>query len=388
MTVQVVDTGWKGQLKKALEADNSSLSIICPFIKAKVVQELMSHKPQGIRVITRFNLADFANGVSDVAALKILLDAGATVRGVQHLHAKLYIFGEKRAIITSANLTESALAKNHEFGMVCDDVEVLGECQRYFDDLWHRAGPDLNYCQAETWNQTIAENHMTGGRLNKNGSLEDFGVDAGLVETQQHVQQPNFSDASQAFVKLIGKSDSRAPLSSPIFEELTGGGCHWAVAYPRNRRPRSVEDGDAIFMGRLAEGPDTRIFGRAIGMKHKPGEDDATEEDIQKRDWKSSYPHYIRVHHGQFIAGEMRNGISLREMMDTLDADSFASTQRNAAKGEGNTNPRRSLRRQPAIRLSEDAFRWLTERLEAAFEEHGMITQAELDSLDWPPAPA
>ena len=383
MTVQVVDTGWKGQFKKALEADNSSLSIICPFIKAKVVQELMSHKPQGIRVITRFNLADFATGVSDVAALKILLDAGATVRGVQHLHAKLYIFGEKRVIITSSNLTESALAKNHEFGMVCDDVEVLEECQRYFDDLWHRAGPDLNYCQTETWNQTITEDHMTGGRPNKNGNLEDFGVDAGLVDTPKQPQQPNFYDPSQAFVKLLGMSDSRVPMSSPIFEELSRGGCHSAVAYPRNKRPRSVEDGDVIFMGRLAEGPDIRIFGRAIGMKYKPGRDDAMEEDVENR-----YPHYIRVHHGQFIAGAMGNGISLKNLMDTLGSDSFASTQRNAAKGEGNTNPQLSLRQQAAVRLSDQGVQWITERLEAAFEEHGMITQAELDSLDWPPAPA
>ena len=267
--------------------------------------------------------------------------------------------------------------------MVCDDVEVLEECQRYFDNLWHRAGPDLNYCQAETWNQTITENHLTGGRPIKNGSLEDFGVDTGLVDTQQHIQRPNFSDASQVFVKLLGMTDSRVPMSSPILEELSNGGCHRAVAYPRNKRPRSVEDGDVIFMGRLAEGPDIRIFGRAVGMKYKPGRDDATEEDPQNR-----YPHYIRVHHGQFIAGAMGNGISLNELMKTLEEDSFASTQRNAAKNKGNTNPRLSLRQQAAVRLSDDGFRWLTEHLETAFEEKGMITQAELDSLDWPPAPA
>ena len=36
--------------------------------------------PGKVRVITRFNLADFAEGVSDVAALRILLDAGARVK--------------------------------------------------------------------------------------------------------------------------------------------------------------------------------------------------------------------------------------------------------------------------------------------------------------------
>ena len=35
----------------------------------------------------------------------------ARVRGVRNLHAKLYIFGESRAIITSCNLTEAALTR-------------------------------------------------------------------------------------------------------------------------------------------------------------------------------------------------------------------------------------------------------------------------------------
>ena len=38
-------------------------------------------------MITRFNLADFAEGVSDIEALRLLLDAGANIRGIRNLHA-------------------------------------------------------------------------------------------------------------------------------------------------------------------------------------------------------------------------------------------------------------------------------------------------------------
>ena len=41
---------------------------------------------------------------------------GAGVRGIRNLHAKLYVFGSDRSIVTSANLTEPALTKNAEFG--------------------------------------------------------------------------------------------------------------------------------------------------------------------------------------------------------------------------------------------------------------------------------
>ena len=43
--------------------------------------------------------------------------------------------------------------------------------------------------------------------------------------------------------------------------------------------------------------------GRAVGMKHQPGRDDATFADIECRPWKEKWPRYIRVHHAEFVAG-------------------------------------------------------------------------------------
>ena len=117
MTVRLVDAGWGTELTAALRADRSEFRVVCPFIKAGALDRLLSRNPGSVQVITRFNLVDFAEGVSDVAALRMLLDAGAQVRGIRRLHAKLYLFAS-RAIITSANLTKSALDSNHEFGLV------------------------------------------------------------------------------------------------------------------------------------------------------------------------------------------------------------------------------------------------------------------------------
>jgi hypothetical protein len=83
----------------------------------------------------------------------------------------------------------------------------------------------------------------------------------------------------------------------------------------------------------------------------------------------------------------MENGVSLNELMDTLGADSFAPTQRNTLRGEGNTDPRKAYRQQAAAELSAEGFSWLGERLQAAFDEHGMVPQDTLDQLDWPVLP-
>ena len=142
MTFRLVDGKWDEEFTEALCDDASELRIVCPFIKVGALQRLLRHSPRRVQVITRFNLGDYADRVSDVAALRKLLDADARVRGVRNLHAKLYLFGKKRAIITSCNLTEAALSRNHEFGMVTTDGTIIEKCLEYFDNLWCDAGDD------------------------------------------------------------------------------------------------------------------------------------------------------------------------------------------------------------------------------------------------------
>ena len=116
MTTRPVDKEWSAKFTGAMNDGSSYLRIICSYIKAHTMKRLLSQKPASIRVITRSNLADFAAGVSDVDALRLLLDVNARVRGVRNLHAKLYIFGDSRATIISASLTEATLKRNHESG--------------------------------------------------------------------------------------------------------------------------------------------------------------------------------------------------------------------------------------------------------------------------------
>ena len=144
-----------------------------------------------------------------------------------------------------------------------------------------------------------------------------------------------------------------------------------------------------MFMARMVEHPnDCIIYGRAIGLAHNPGRDDATEEDIRKRPWKTQWPHYIRVHHGEFIAGTIGNGVSLNRLMETLGADSFESTQRNRSNGFGNTNPRTSLRQQPSVKLTPVSYAWLHREFEAAVDRNGRSPDADLARLDWPTLPS
>jgi hypothetical protein len=97
-----------------------------------------------------------------------------------------------------------------------------------------------------------------------------------------------------------------------------------------------------MYLARMVKRPnDYLIYRRGAAMNYKHGRDDASPQDIDYRPWKTDYPHYIRVHDAEFIAGLLTNGIPLSTLMDALGSDSFRSTQEQAAQGAGNTSLRR-----------------------------------------------
>lgn len=386
MSFRLVDSGWGGEISRALRVDHTNVRIICPFIKRRAAERLLEQgRPERFRVLTRFDLPAFARGVSDTTALRLLMDAGARVRGVRGLHAKVYLLGDRRAIVTSANLTESGLGSNHEFGVVTDESAHLETCLRYFTRHWRAAGPNLTYERLDEWEvrlQTIRDRGTPPADLDR---LCDEGAVVPGISADPAQLPPAIPEADQVFVKFFGRAKSRAPREMSVLDEVNEAGCHWACTYPANSRPRQVHDGDVLFMGRMVERPpDTMIFGWAIGQEHVEGRDDATRADLRRRPWKVNWPHYVRVYGAEFLDGMLGDGVSFYELLDALGPRALATTSDHLAAGFGNTDPRRAYNRQPAVRLSSVGADWLARRLQRAFERHGTLTRTTLETLDWP----
>ncbi|MBE7464248.1 MAG: hypothetical protein HS116_12285 [Planctomycetes bacterium] len=188
-----------------------------------------------------------------------------------------------------------------------------------------------------------------------------------------------------AFVKFFGQSGAREAASTSIVEELKRSGSHWACTYSPKKRPRQVRDGDTMYLAKLVTDPHgIFIYGRATALRHIDGRDEATPEEIALRAWKTRWPLYIRVERPEFINGSLGCGVALEDLMDALDADAFASTQRNKAKGQGNTDPRKAIRQQAHVKLSEQGAQWLHEKFNAALAQHGRFPAEELAKLDGP----
>ncbi len=378
---KLVDRGWNRELCDALASDSSHVRIISPFIKVSAIKNLLAHKPSKLQVITRFNLADFAAGVSDLAALRQLTEAGAEVRGIKNLHAKLYIFGSTKAIVTSANLTHFGLHRNFELGIVSDDCGFVKDCRCYFERLWNKANAEL---QIKEWIEKIDRYGRCGGRPNDAKDLEDYGADVGLDEPPQTAISRSFDPSDQAFVKFLGRStrQHRAELSATVLEVIESSDCHWVLR--QSVRPRQVHEGAVMFIGYFTKDFDIHVFGRAIAKEHVPGTDDENPEDLAENDWRISYPHRTRVQSAEFVAGTLANGVSLNELMKSNGHNSFASTKRNFERRAGNRDPHRAYLQQARVQLAPEGHMWLEERLQEAFKTYGKVSQHELDEIGWP----
>jgi hypothetical protein len=245
----------------------------------------------------------------------------------------------------------------------------------------------------------LAEHRKAGSGKSAGLALGDFGTDLSRHSATQTTPAPGGPALGgelavplhlPAYVKFLGQARERLPLSVPVLYEIERSGCNLALAYPKGKRPHAPE-GSLMFIARLTvhEGvSDIRVFGFASAHAHEVGSDDATALDIQRRPWRSIWPHYVRIYDAHFLAGTLGDGISLNELMDDLGADSFAPTQRNRdlnrskpAKRPRNENPRLSYSQQPSVELSEHGRDWLAARLLDAFHRVGEIPQAELSGI-------
>jgi hypothetical protein len=113
-----------------------------PYVKNAVVGSMMSVRNPGVAVelVTSFKLENYHRQASDLGALEAILAADGRVFNFQRLHAKLYIFDEETAVVTSGNLTSRGLGENFEYGVLVEERDAVREVCADFRAL--KTNPD------------------------------------------------------------------------------------------------------------------------------------------------------------------------------------------------------------------------------------------------------
>lgn len=116
---QITNTGAK--LEELFAAAYESVVIVAPFIKKAALARLLTHLEPGItlNVITRWRIAELADGISDLEVFELVTAYGGTLRLRDDLHAKIYA-SESSVLTGSANVTAAGLNWNNN-----PNLEVL-----------------------------------------------------------------------------------------------------------------------------------------------------------------------------------------------------------------------------------------------------------------------
>ncbi len=129
---------WHDAFLHRVRSSKEIIRIASPFIKQNMAKSLVEAKPNDteLRYLNSFKLQYFYTGVSDLTAIETLLRGGTKVHSLHRLHAKIYIFDEMQAVVTSANLTHGGLVSNYEYGLLLSETTLVKEIIEDFDHLF------------------------------------------------------------------------------------------------------------------------------------------------------------------------------------------------------------------------------------------------------------
>ena len=135
--MRILTNPWKKDFLNLVEDAKQSIKITSPFVKENICKELfdVKNRQTTFELITSFKLANALSGSLDLSGLEYVLNNEGIVKNYPRLHSKIYLFDEKKAVITSGNLTNGGLLTNFEYGIFIDDEKLVANISKDFNIL-------------------------------------------------------------------------------------------------------------------------------------------------------------------------------------------------------------------------------------------------------------
>lgn len=126
--VELIPTPWENKFMKLVSEARSSIIIVCPFIKFNIIESILNHRRKNveIKLLTKSDINDMSKGVFDFKIWDLIFNhKNVEIRTIKNLHAKMFIFDENQAVISSSNLTNAGLNHNIEYGVKISDSNFI-----------------------------------------------------------------------------------------------------------------------------------------------------------------------------------------------------------------------------------------------------------------------
>lgn len=150
--MKTLQKGWGENLSEIFQSVDKELVISSPYISdigAKFLVKNINSEFQKngiLKFVTDLSPKNIYQGSTDPNSFKLLFDALNSIQifHLPRLHAKVYVSDEKKAIITSGNLTAGGIYNNFEYGVFLDDTLSISKIK---NDLvsYGNLGALINY---------------------------------------------------------------------------------------------------------------------------------------------------------------------------------------------------------------------------------------------------
>lgn len=404
--LKLISKEHRPQIVELFANAQKNVNIISPFIgmdMANLLCQCLANNNQiSCKIITRFYREDFISGVSDLRALKKLVEAGVDIYLLNKLHTKLYLFDKSTAMIGSANFTSGGFRFNHELSlMIKEETKVLAEIQSYFDDLVEQIELlgefklTLERIQSEIKETNRLRDLRTDSKTTFKNNTK-FGAD--IDQTLITLENENITDPIQHFIigdskksiegvgpniwlKFEGEASSRFSVKERYSPTITNKFKCGITCFPDKNQRLNIADNDYIYLAlvsRTDQGTPVSpiIVGRGIteGYKEKNFADDSMKK---KYTWMEHYPLFCVYKEFEYLDTEIENGIPLAEVLSKVGSKTYISScEENCSLQE-----LMKVHYQKAyITLTNDAKKYIDEVFDQLVRKYGSIRLSETNS--------
>lgn len=270
------------RLQQLLGESNGAVRIASPYVTDRSL--LLRETDREIRLITSLLPMDVTSGATNLDVLQAFINSGVECRFLRdrpRLHAKVYIFGTSTAIITSANLTESAMNSNIEVGAELSGASVRGLFQ-WYEDLWSTAVL-LSSAELAALNRDAKSLRREFAKLQKQSSRQIH------LPPQLDVAGPQWDELRQLLENaskfFVCNTDRRCDIALERAMHDRGYAAAWEdFRYPLHME--RVKPGHVILA--YAKGVGIIGMGRATGRRElvEPDEPGRIRDDLRTLEWR------------------------------------------------------------------------------------------------------
>jgi hypothetical protein len=260
-------------LRELLASTDVPVRIASPFVTETDL--FLDAGNRDVRLLTALSTLAVAFGSTSLDALEMLIGMGVECRVLpddSRFHAKVYLFGDECALVTSANLTTRALDLNIEVGVQLSGSEVR-KLHRWFQGLWESARR-VELTEIQELRRTTTELYRKCKELRNQCRPKKGASTSRVVDL--------FDSSTGFFLCNTDRKHGHDP------EEAMKTRCYAAAweDFDHTNHMKLVKNNDIIFM--YANKVGIVGIGRALGPceRLEPGNPDMVCDDVDSAEWR------------------------------------------------------------------------------------------------------